>query len=151
LNWVEDGLWACKGFKTLYPVKLPVRPVNSVFEDGERMRMEQIVATSDNLLSARSVVVTEIDEVQFRVGEVNSLVGDVQSETVRPVDLRVDDDASVVSVHSDSFNARVFAPVRPEEPPSTAQRENVSRIDIDVRNQNARIFKRQRGKKWVQI
>ena len=86
------------------------------------MRVEQVVVVGNHLLPAGAVVVTEINEVQFGVGEVNPLGGNVQGQTIGPVDLGADDNLSVGAVHTNPLNPRVLPPVGPEEPPSSSTR-----------------------------
>lgn len=77
------------------------------------------MTTGHHLLSPATVVVAEVYEVQLRVCKVHSLVGCVQCQSVRPVDLGADDRRAVGSVHADSLYTRVLSPVCPEQPPCT--------------------------------
>merc|ERR1712015_105165 len=79
--------------------------------------MQEIVTVGNHLLSPRAVVVTEVNEIQLGVSEVDSLGGDVESQTIGPVDLRGDDGLPAGAVHADPHNPGVLAPVSPEEPP----------------------------------
>ena len=99
-------------------VQLPVSPEDEVLKNCQRVRMEQVVIVGDDLLAARAVVVAEVDEVQLRVGEVDALVGDVEGETVGPVDLGADDRLTVCSVHANSLQTWELTPVGPEQPSS---------------------------------
>ena len=103
-------------------VQLPVSPEDEVLKNCQRVRMEQVVIVGDDLLAARAVVVAEVDEVQLRVGEVDALVGDVEGETVGPVDLGADDRLTVCSVHANSLQTWELAPVGPEQPPGIRRR-----------------------------
>jgi len=69
------------------------------------------------LLSAAAVVVAKINEIQFRVGKIDSLGGNIQSQTIGPVDFGVNNCAPVAAVHSNSLNPGIFTPVGPEKPP----------------------------------
>lgn len=82
------------------------------------------MAAGQYVLAPGTVVVAKVDEIELGVGEVDSVGGGVQSETVGPVDFRVDDDGTIRTVHADTFDARVLAPVGPEKPPS-AERDNI--------------------------
>ena len=84
--------------------------------------MEQVVVVGDDLLPARAVVVAHVDEVQLGVCEVDPLGGDVEGEAVGPVDLGGDDGAAPRAVHADPLDARVLAPVRPEQPTGVVRR-----------------------------
>ena len=53
--------------------------------------MEQIMVVCNHLLSTSSVVVTEIDKVQFGVSEVDTFCGYVQCQAIRPIDFLVYD------------------------------------------------------------
>ena len=75
-----------------HPVQLTIGPEDDIFKDCQRMGVEQVVVVGDHLLATGAVVVAEVDEVQLGIGEVDSLVGDVESEAVRPVNLGADDD-----------------------------------------------------------
>ena len=99
-----------------HSVQLTVGPEDDIFKDCQRMRMEQVVVVGDHLLATGAVVVAKVDEVQFGIGKVDSLVGDVESETVGPVDLGADDDGPVCAVHTDSLQTRELSPVCPEQP-----------------------------------
>ena len=99
-------------------VQLPVSPEDEVLKNCQRVRMEQVVIVGDDLLAARAVVVAEVDEVQLGVGKVDALVGDVEGETVGPLDLGADDRLTVCSVHANSLQTWELAPVGPEQPSS---------------------------------
>ena len=92
-----------------HAVELAVGPVDLVLEDGERVRVEEVVVVGDDLLPPRAVVVAEVDEVQLGVGEVDALGGDVEGEAVGPVDLGGDDGAALRAVHADALDARVLS------------------------------------------
>ena len=78
--------------------------------------MEKVVAVGNHLLSPAAIVVTEVNEVQLGVGKVDSLGGDVQGQTVGPVDLGGDDGLSAGAVHADPLNPGILSPVCPEQP-----------------------------------
>ena len=80
------------------------------------MWVEQIVVVRNHLLTSASVVVAEVDEVELRVGEINPLRWNVESEAVGPVDLGADDHLPIAAVHTDPLNSWVFSPVRPKQP-----------------------------------
>lgn len=80
--------------------------------------MQQVVTSGQNLLPTGSVVITKVDKVELRVGKINSLGRNVEREAVGPVDLVADDGFSQSSVHADSLDSGIFAPVGPEEPAS---------------------------------
>lgn len=62
-----------------------------------------------------AVVVAEVDVVDFGVGKVDAFVGQVERQSVGPVDFAGDDRRAVGAVHVDALDARVVAPVRPEQ------------------------------------
>lgn len=84
--------------------------------------MKQIMASGKHLLPSGSVVVAEVDEIELGIGEIDALRGYVEGESVGPVDLGVDDDRSVGSVHAHPLDSGIFAPVRPEQPTSSANK-----------------------------
>lgn len=89
------------------------------------------MAAGQDVLTPGTVVVAKVDEIQLGVGEVDSVGGGVQSETVGPVDFRADDDGTIRTVHADTFDARVLAPVGPEEP-SSAERDIIIPLKIII-------------------
>lgn len=99
-----------------HSVQLPVRPVQRVLEQRQRVRVQQVVAAGQDLLPLRPVVLTEVDEIQFGISEIHSLSGRVQGQTVRPVDLGGDDGGALCPVHADPLDARILSPVGPEQP-----------------------------------
>ena len=78
--------------------------------------MEKVVTVGHHLLPSRSVVVTEVNEVELGVREVDPLGGDVKGQTVGPVDLGGDDGLPAGPVHADPLNPGVLPPVGPEQP-----------------------------------
>jgi len=67
-------------------------------------------------LTSGTVIVTKIDKVKFRVGEIYSLIDNIQSQAIRPIDLRAYDSGTISAVHTDSFDSRVFSPISPKQP-----------------------------------
>ncbi len=119
----HDGLVGSQELPGLhYPVQLTVRPEDDVLEDGQGVRVEEVVVVGDDLLPSGAVVVAKVDEVKFGVREIDSLVGQVESQAVGPVDLGADDHRPLGSVHADSLQTRELAPVGPEQPPGFRRR-----------------------------
>ena len=71
--------------------------------------------TLNDLVPSGSVVVAEVDVVDFGVGEVDPLIGQIERQSVGPVDLTGEDRSPIGAVHVDSLDARMVAPIRPEQ------------------------------------
>ena len=71
---------------------------------------------SQHLLSAGTIVVTEIYVIQLRVRKIDTFGRQINSQSIRPEDFILDDGRAVVSVHGSALNAGVVAPVCPEQP-----------------------------------
>lgn len=75
-----------------------------------------IYPTCTYLLPSSTIIVAEVNIIELGVSKIYSLVWDIYSETIRPEDLCPDDNRSILSAHAYTFNARIFTPVRPEQP-----------------------------------
>ena len=76
---------------------------------------EKVRAEDADLSPAGAVVVAKVDVVDFGVGEVDTPGGQVERQAVGPVDLAGDDGRAARAVHVDALDARVVAPVGPEQ------------------------------------
>lgn len=99
------------------PVQLSVRPEYGVLKYGQGMGMQQVVVVGDHLVSTSTIIVTEVDEVELRVGKIDPFVGYIQSQTVWPVNFCAYNDGTLSAVHADTLETWVFAPISPEQPP----------------------------------
>lgn len=78
------------------------------------------MTSSKHLLPASSVVIAEVNKIKLGIGEIDSLIRDVQCQSIRPVDFRVDDRRASCTVHSNSFDSWILSPISPEQPTSAA-------------------------------
>lgn len=88
--------------------------------------MKQIVTSGDHLLTTGTVVITKIDEIEFGVGEIHALVDDIQRQTVGPINFRAYDNRTIGSVHTDTFDSRIFSPIGPKQPSSSVKKKKKS-------------------------
>lgn len=103
---------------------IPVGPIDPVFEnsDGEWMIVGRFGC--EDYSSVRSVIVTTTDEMHFGVDPKESFVNVIERDTVRPLDVRIDQHLTVRSVHTRALDAWRSAPIGPVEP-------SFERIDSD--------------------
>lgn len=92
-------------------------------------------------MATRAIVVAEVDEVQFGIREIYPLRRRVQGQAVGPVNLGGDDGHALGAVHADPLDARVLAPVGPEEPARVGRRvqTHAARLrDVGAQQRRAR-------------
>lgn len=92
------------------------------------------MTTSNNLLPSCSIVITEVNEVQFRVGKVDPFVGHIQSQAIGPINFSADYCAAICTIHSNTLYSWIFTPVSPKQPTGTEKNKNslsVSNFRID--------------------
>ena len=87
--------------------------------------MEQVVTAGQHLPASGSVVVAEVDVVDFGIRKIDAFGGQIQRQSVGPVNLAGDDGRAVGSVHVDTFDARMITPIRPEEDAATRIRTGI--------------------------
>ncbi len=82
----------------------------------------------ETLSPARAVQVGAVDEVELGVGPVQFLLAVVEGQSVRPVDLRVDDDRAMSAVHPSALDLRDLAPIRPIHVPEEPETNVTHRV-----------------------
>lgn len=95
---------------------IPVGPVNPVFENGDCKGVADSGAGCEHYSTIRSVIVATGDEIHFGVDPKKPPVGAVERDSIRPLDVRVDEYLPMRAVHSGALDSRRSAPVGPVQP-----------------------------------
>ena len=88
-----------------------IDPKDFVFEYAEAVWVVQEEVVGEDLGSLEAVVVARFDVVKVGVGEVEPFFGEIDAETVRPVDFGADYDGAVGTVEGGALDSRPSAPV----------------------------------------
>lgn len=92
-----------------------VHPEEAVLEKGQTVRMMQCQCVGEYLSASLAKVVARLDVVEMSVGKVDTLLDQIERESVGPVEFGGDDDRAVGTVQVGALDARLLAPVAPEE------------------------------------
>lgn len=77
-----------------------------------------------------------MDEAELGVGPVELLLLEVDGQSVRPIDLLVDNDLSIAAIHSRPFYSRLLPPVGPIHVPVKKNEPTVSWIPLSERKES---------------
>lgn len=76
--------------------------------------MVQYLRFGDDRTSIGTIVAGALNALFFRVSPVDASIEHVECKTVRPREIMLNDDVSILAVHACHLNTRIRAPISPE-------------------------------------
>ena len=112
----NSSIHSCRLVTRVDRLRLPIGPIQGSLKQRQRKRMRKW--TSNHFPPIAAIQIAAVDVGDLAISPVQSIGRIVQSQSIRPEDVRADDDPSSFNIarHTRTFNLRNFAPISPEHP-----------------------------------